>query len=377
MGYWEKRLGSVMEPFQKIGIIGVGVIGGSLGLAIKRKVPNVHILGVSSQKTIDEALVMGAIDTGFERSKIEECLVQADLVFLCSPISHIISILPIVAKTIKPGTLVTDVGSTKRRIVETADQYFPSDRFFIGGHPMAGNEGTGVKWADSLLFENAVYVITPSRQVPQKPIMEFGQIIEKIGAKIIFLSPAMHDKIASVVSHLPQMIAVTLMNFVSQDSQNVDILHKLAAGGFRDMTRIASSPYDIWADIIHTNKDEIMARIDEFIDLLQITKNNLGKNVLQESFHLAAQNRLSIPRDTKGFLRSQFDLSVRIEDKPGVIATIANALAKENLNIKDIEVLKIREGDSGTLRLSFETKEARQQAHNVLKSISISSRFRD
>lgn len=366
-----------MKQIKKIGIIGVGVIGGSLGLSIKRKVKDIEVIGVSSRKTIDEALSIKAIDVGYERAEIDDCLAAADLIFLCTPISHILEILPRVAKSIKAGCLVTDVGSTKQVIVEKAASCFPKDRYFIGGHPMAGNEGHGISWADALLFENAVYILTPYQKIPNDLTNRFGRLIESIGAKLIFLTPGMHDKIAAKVSHLPQMLAVALMNFVIDTQKDKNLFLKLAAGGFRDMTRIASSSYSIWEDIIRTNSEEILKNIDLFIESLQSIKKDIRNDTLRKTFEKANSARLSIPRDTKGFLRSHFDLSVWVEDRPGIIAQIATILARENINIKDIEVLKVREGDSGTLRLSFETEKARADAQKFLKAVHIDSKFRD
>ena len=365
-----------MKPFDTIAIVGVGVIGGSLGLAIKRKLPETHIIGISRQSTLNEALQIGAIDEGYTRDQMQKALSEADLVFLCAPIEIIIRLLPDVSKWVKPGALVTDVGSTKRLIVETASQYFTEDAYYLGGHPMAGNEGKGVAWADALLFENAVYVLTPTKLTPEPLVQSFSNVAELIGAKVLVLEPEIHDKIAAAISHLPQLVAVTLMNLISLHQKENPFYLQLAAGGFRDMTRIASSPYAIWEDIISTNSEEILKLIDEFISAMQETRAQLLNQQLSEAFESSAINRLSIPRDTKGFLRSHYDLSVEVEDKPGVFASIANALADEKINIKDIEVLKIREGDSGTFRLSFESDDDRSQAQAILEKIGFNSRAR-
>lgn len=363
-----------MKTFSRIAIIGIGLIGGSLGLAFKRKRPEIHRIGIDTASVIDEAMVLSAIDEGVTPDQMEKAISNADLVFLCTPIHEILRLLPTVARTVKPGALVTDVGSTKKRIVELADQVFPEDRYFIGGHPMAGSEGRGIKWADALLFENAVYVLTPSRPLPPVLMKTFGETIELLGAKILLLSPTLHDRIAAAVSHLPQILAVTLMNLVAQHQTHSPYFLKLAAGGFRDMTRIASSPYELWKPIIETNQEEILAFVDEFIEALKQTKQKIFDQTLEKDFLNAAQARLSIPRDTKGFLKPHYDILVPAEDKPGMIAKIATALANAQINIKDIEILKVREGDAGTLRLSFETPEQQTQAQQILKDIGFSSR---
>ena len=241
---------------------------------------------------------------------------------------------------------------------------------------MAGNEGKGVAWADALLFENAVYVLTPTAQTPESLVQAFSNLAELIGAKVLVLDPVTHDKIAAAISHLPQLVAITLMNLISKFQNENPFYLQLAAGGFRDMTRIASSPYSIWEDIISTNSEEILKLIDAFIVAMKETRTRLLNHQLEEAFESSAKNRLSIPRDTKGFLRSHYDLSVEVEDKPGVFASIANALADSKINIKDIEVLKIREGDSGTFRLSFESDEDRSLAQTILKQIGFNSRAR-
>ncbi len=366
-----------MAPFNKITIVGVGLIGGSLGLAFKRKFPDIRITGVSSERTLEGALKTGAIDRGVPKLELSKGVAEADLIFLCNPIAQILELLPQVAESIHEGAMVTDVGSTKLKIVETASQYFSGEKYFLGGHPMTGSEGRGIENADTLLFENSVYVLTPQQHIPVFITQNFGNLLEAIGAKVLFIDPAMHDKVAAGISHLPQILAVSLVNLISKHEQDSHLFLKLAAGGFRDMTRIASSPYEIWKDILNTNQEKLSEFIDEFIAVLRDNQKHLTDEVLSDVFQEAARHRLSIPRDTKGFLRPHYDLSIRVEDKPGVIAEISTVLAKEKINIKDIEVLKVREGDSGTIRISLETPEDREQARTILKKIDYSSSFRN
>ncbi|MFC1569888.1 prephenate dehydrogenase/arogenate dehydrogenase family protein [bacterium] len=362
------------ETLNRIAIIGVGLIGGSLGLAIKSKQPDVHIIGISSDRVLEDALAAGAIDESVSKNRLAEGVADVDLVILCNPIQEIIQRLPEVAQAIKPGTLVSDAGSTKQLIVETAKSCFSEDRYFIGGHPMAGSEARGIQAADALLFQNAVYVLTPLEGTPENIQKQMVSLVECIGAKAMVMTPELHDRIAAAVSHLPQLLAVTLMNLISKQGKSP--LHlRLAAGGFRDMTRIASSPYDIWEDILETNQQVIIEAIDEFIRDLEQVKSKMATIALCADFTQANTQRLSIPRDTKGFIRPHFDLLVRVEDKPGIIASISIALAEANINIKDIEVLKVREGDSGTIRLSLETPEARTQAQSILKTVGFESRL--
>lgn len=356
------------EFFKSILIIGVGLIGGSLGLAFKRKGYSGKIFGVDKPSTLNWAIERNVIDKGFAREDIAKAVPQADLIFICTPILDILNLLPVIGEHAKPGTLVTDVGSTKRKIVEMAHIHLPAECDFIGGHPMAGAEFSGVKAADPFLFENATYVLTPNQPIREKIRTALGELLELVGAKVLLLEPALHDEIAAAVSHLPQMASVALMNLAAGRQAEGGHFLKMAAGGFRDMTRIASSPFEIWQDIRKTNGDKIVEYIDYYIVELNKIKDIITKEELAEYFNSAARNRLSIPKDTKGFLKPQFEISVSVEDKPGMIALIANTLAEKNINIKDIEVLKIREDEGGTMRLAFSSDEERKTAMELLRT---------
>ena len=352
--------------FEKAVIIGLGLIGGSLAAAFKRKGVLENIIGVDSEFVIRKAKEKKLINKGFEKHKLQEAVKGADLIILATPINQILKHLTLLPQFVKPGALITDVGSTKRAIVETAGEHLPSNVYFLGGHPMAGSEKTGLDHIDPFLFENAIYVLT-NHSASDDLVKKYVRIIEIIGASVLFLTPAEHDEIAAVVSHLPQMLAVTLMNYAAKRNNNNPAYLKLAAGGFRDMTRIASSPFDVWADICKTNAENIEFAIEQLMTDLSASKNLLTENrQLQSFFETAARNRLSIPKDSRGFLRPQFDISVIIEDKPGMIASIAAILADEEINIKDIEILKMREGDAGTMRLAFQNETDREAALKLL-----------
>ena len=366
-----------IEKFKTVLIVGVGLIGGSIGLALKRKGFKGSLLGVDKKECLDEARTCGAIDEGYTISELSKAAAQADLVFLCTPIIEILNLLRVIGKYVKPNTLITDVGSTKRRIIDVATEFLPDTIDFIGGHPMAGSEYQGISAADPFLFENTIYVLTPTRTVAEDTRKALGELIELIGAKVILLLPKLHDEIAAAVSHLPQMAAVSLMNLVAGKQEESTHFLKMAAGGFRDMTRIASSPFDIWEPILETNSDMILEAIDAYIDELRQTKTILAQGSLRRYFEKSAANRLSIPKDTKGFLKPHYDISVSVEDRPGMIAKIADACAEKNVNIKDIEVLKIRENEGGTIRLAFSTEEERFLALSTLQKRGLECRKRE
>jgi prephenate dehydrogenase len=366
-----------IEQFKRVLIIGVGLIGGSLGLALKRKGFKGKIIGVDDPAVLEQAKQRKILDEAYPTDQVEKAVAGADLIFLCTPIVEIIRLLPIIGKCVKSNTLITDVGSTKRRIVETANIHMPADCDFIGGHPMAGSEARGVEAADPFLFENTTYVLTPSRPTNEMTRKALGELLEMIGAKVLLLLPTLHDEIAAAVSHLPQMASIALMNLIANRHEESPYFLKMAAGGFRDMTRIASSPYSVWEPIRQTNADMISTFIDAYIIELQKVKEILLTPGLEKYFEKANRKRLSIPKDTKGFMRPQFDISVSVEDKPGMIAHIAKTLAEKNINIKDIEVLKIREDEGGTIRLSFSTKQDRVKALDLLKEKGFECRKRE
>jgi len=353
--------------FEKTVIVGLGLIGGSLAAAFKRKGVLENIIGVDSDFVIRKAIKKKLITQGFEKHDLQKAVKDADLIILATPINQILKHLNLLPQFVKPGALITDVGSTKTVIVKEAQKHLPANVYFLGGHPMAGSERTGLAHSDHFLFENAIYVLAKPSEAPADLLKKYVRIIEKIGAQVLFLTPMEHDEIAAVVSHLPQMLAVTLMNYAAKMNNDNPAYLKLAAGGFRDMTRVASSPFDIWADICKTNTKNIELACQQIIKELSANKNLLTDNrQLKSFFETAARNRLSIPKDSRGFLRPHFDISIVIEDKPGMIASIATTLADEKINIKDIEILKIREGDAGTMRLAFENEKDRETALRLL-----------
>ncbi len=364
------------HAFNRIAIIGVGLIGGSLAAALKRK-RALSVVGIDFEAVVAKALAMGVIDAGFSVEDIGTGVRDADLVVLATPAETIVDTLRKVGPHLAPGTLVTDVASTKSAIVTAAREILPPQVFFMGGHPMAGLERGGVEQAEPLLFENAIYVLTPGQDIPQLLVASFVELVESVGAKAVFLSAEQHDRIAAAVSHLPHVLAVTLMNYAARLNAEDSAYLKLGAGGFRDMTRVASSPHLIWEQILAANRANVQMAISDFIAELERMREAIATPSAADIFQAAARHRLAIPRDTRGFMRPHFDLYVVVEDRPGVIASISSALASAEINIKDIEVVKVREDDAGTIRLAFESDSDRREAMKLLKKIDFDAKIKD
>lgn len=346
-----------------------------MGLALKRIGSKARIVGVSRAETIDQALALDVIDEGWTYEQLDQALAGADLVFLCTPIGRILELLPEVARCAAPGALITDVGSTKRRIGAEASACLRPDLHFVGGHPMAGSEKAGVTAADPFLFQNAIYILVRAAVVPEDIYSAFAALLQQIGAKVLELADDVHDEVVAAISHLPQIMATSLVEMVGRMNEENSYFLSLAAGGFRDLTRIASSPFGpVWAGICTTNADQIGAMIDRYIDVLQDLRARLEEPSLAEDFAYASQVRNSIPRDAKGFLHTLFEIIVVAEDKPGVIAEIANALSREQININDIEIMKVREGIGGTIRLGFDAETAAERALELLNECGYQAR---
>jgi len=363
---------------ENIAIYSVGLLGGSIGLALKNSGFKGKIMGLSSPENIRIAQDLGCIDEGYSYEKLQDVVSDCNLIFLCSPINSIIKSIETLGKLkLHDNLIITDVGSTKNAIVSAAIKALPSNIHFIGGHPMTGSEKSGPSASDPYLFQNAIYVITPQNGEPDSLHKEFALFLEKyLGCRTLFLNPSIHDRIAATVSHLPHILAVTLVNLAQSVESQIPGTLTLAAGGFRDMTRIASAPYSMWHDILSTNKTAVEPLIDSFINLLSEIKLQLKNDSLSDAFNQSRQTRSRIPSSNKGFIHTLSEILVIAKDQPGFIASLTRTLAEKNINIKDIEVMKVREGEGGTIRLAFESPVIASEAVSVLIKNGFSARER-
>jgi prephenate dehydrogenase len=354
----------------KITIFGVGLIGGSLALCFKGKT-GFTVTGHSpNPKSVEKLLKRSVVDEA--TTSMSEAVKDADYIFICVPVGSLEAYLSELEKLpLRPGCIITDVGSTKAAIMEAAEVLsWGEGVHFIGGHPMAGSERSGVEAASSHLFENAFYVLTPSSHTPQQEVDKLSGLLKLTKAQIIQVDAKQHDDIVGAISHLPHIIAVALVNQIRAYNETNPLYQNLAAGGFRDITRIASSDPVIWRDILLNNREILLKlltdwklEVSRFINLLQQSD---GEGIFRQ-FQMAGDFRSQLPERRKGMITSLYDIYVDIPDHPGIIGQVTTALGNEKINLSNIQIIESREDVPGVLRLSFRNQEDADRAAELLK----------
>lgn len=354
-----------MKGQKKISILGLGLIGGSIAKALKLSGGNFIISAFDKkEEVIKKALKEKVIDHNL--SSINEAA-NSDLIFICMPADNSLKVFEKLIPKLSGKNIISDVCGVKS-IFESKWNEFNSDAHYIGGHPMAGKESGGYENSDPHLFENSVYIISSLAQNCTR-INEFLEIISILRAKPLFLHPSLHDKVVARVSHLPQLLAVALIHTVGDNNEEIDFLD-YAAGGFRDLTRIASSPFTSWKSILRFNRPEI-------INAIEILYNNLNNvedylecgdlESLDKLFKDAHSKREKISKDSKGFLNPLHDIFLQLEDKPGTLNKALKLLVKNSINLKDIELQKFIKNYGGIFKLSFETKQDAKKVRMILQ----------
>ncbi len=275
--------------FRQITIVGTGLIGGSLGLALRQQGFRGTIVGCDRPEVLDAALVRGAIDRG--DTDVRQGAEGSDLVVLATPVGAVLSVFEKIAPTLHPDTLLTDTGSTKVQFVERARLVFGAEASVrvLPGHPMAGKEHSGIENADVNLFRDAVWLITPiNGEQPYTPRQqEYVELLDAMGARVIAMDPKRHDRLCAWISHLPQMIATALASSLRDELGDDEAVKEIGGRALREMTRIASSPYSMWRDIALTNSQNIEEALLRFEQQLAHLRENLRGPGLRELFESA------------------------------------------------------------------------------------------
>jgi len=414
---------------QRIVVVGAGLLGGSVlsALQLRRPCgdrPGVHLVAVSGAKTLEALRARDWCDEFHTYDRLEDACDEADLVLLCSPLSalqtHLVR-LSAARDRLARGAVVTDVGSTKLVVCRTGFECFPDEGEgsprFIGGHPMAGSEKSGIDAADPFLFQSALWVLCPPDLLPEGQAEPLHSLVQALGARLAVLPPDIHDASVARISHAPQIVSSALSAWAGGDEALSEPSLSLAAGGFRDMTRLALSRWEVWRDIVATNPgpvgsalselsdrlrgladaawiwedalrafddiDDSVVRRGEYFDALARGKIDearsripssdrarpdlsLAESSFREAFRSghAFRSRFRMPR--KGIAHDLHEFVVRLEDRPGQLLALIAPLAEADINVQDLEILKVREGESGTLLLGFGSAEDAKRAREVL-----------
>lgn len=354
--------------FGNIGFIGLGLIGGSIAKTIKRIYPATKMIATAGHaSTVTEAYEDGTIQNSglLDLTAFADC----DLIFLCCPVRKNIEYIRQLKDIIRKDCIITDVGSVKSDIHKEVIRLGLEDHF-IGGHPMTGSEQTGYHSATAYLLENAYYILTPSAKTDPDVLAKMEAYIASLGAQTMILDYEVHDHATASISHLPHVIAASLVNLIASIDDANETMKTIAAGGFRDITRIASSSPVMWQNICLSNQEQIRLLIDQYIGILQQAKENISGGDADSIYHFfesAKDYRDSIQVKKSGPLKKIFEFYCDLIDEAGGIATIATILASNNLSIKNIGILHNREFEQGVLHIEMYDQESLEQSIALLE----------
>lgn len=350
------------------GFIGFGLIGGSIAKGIKRSCPDSRIMAyMRTRSKLEQAQADGIVDVILDG--VGEALRECDIIFLCTPVEYNAQYLTSIRPFLKPGAILTDVGSTKTNIHLVVKE-LGMEPVFIGGHPMAGSEKTGYESATDHLLENAYYIITPTAASRKGDIARMVAVAELIGSIPIVLDYQEHDRIVAAISHLPHLIASSLVNLVKTSDNREELMRRLAAGGFKDITRIASSSPEMWEQICMTNTANLIPMMESYIASLQQILDALKDRDAQSIYSLfetSRSYRSSISDRARGSVTPDYSFTVDIVDEPGGISTLSCILSARGISICNIGINHNREHGEGALRITFYDEDAMNRAWEQLK----------
>ncbi|WP_205600731.1 prephenate dehydrogenase [Gracilibacillus sp. YIM 98692] len=354
---------------QTVLVAGLGLIGGSLALSIK-DTNNIHLIGYDSNKsTLAYCQMNDIVDEVYY--DFASAVKKADICILAAPVSHTVSLIHQLNEIeLDKKLIVTDVASVKSPIMEAAAQLQTENISFIGGHPMAGSHKKGIQAAKSYLFENAIYVLTPTSTSTDEDRELLQAVLTPTKSKFLVLNANEHDEMTSVISHFPHLIASSLVHQARNWQKKHAYIPKLAAGGFRDITRIASSNPLMWKDIFFQNKKKMSRLLGDWIEEMQELKQLIDtgeKAQIQQYLEQAKDYRDGLDSKKRGAILSYYDLYVDIFDQPGALLKVVGLLADHDISINNIEILEIREGITGVLRLSFQNKNDQELSKAILE----------
>jgi prephenate dehydrogenase len=355
----------------RIAVVGTGLVGASLGMALGKLAEVDEVVGYDrNEHELEVALRRGAATRA--AASALDAVDGADIVVLAVPVSAVGKVACAVAPALHPGTILTDVASVKGRIVEAMQAVVPESVHVIGGHPMAGSHETGAAHATADLFVGATYLLTPTVHTDPEAYRCLHALVGRIGARVLAVSPERHDLLVAVISHLPQLAATTLMNLaaIRARDEHAELL-LLAAGGFRDATRVAASNPDLWLDICAENREAIVAVLDDYRERIGALRSALAigdEQSLRQALSDARAARRALPgkQTVTGAL---VELHLAIPDQPGVIAQVTTTIGSLGVNIEDIAIEHAPEGGRGTMRIAIIGPDQARRARTALEAL--------
>lgn len=357
-----------MQP-EKIGFIGLGLIGGAIAKTIHRVYPEIPLIAYDiDTSSLSLAKEDGVICNYYDT--ISDEFASCHYIFLCAPVQKNAEFLAKLSEFAGKSCIITDVGSVKNSIHKTIAGT-AMEPYFIGGHPMAGSEKSGYSNATPYLLENAYYILTPTSKVSPELVNDFREFIRSLGALPLVLDYEEHDYVTAAISHLPHILASTLVNLVKNLDNPEETMKTMAAGGFRDITRIASSSPVMWQQICLTNREQLLKLIDAFTEALSGIRSEIADAREQELFDFfqsAKDYRDSFSLKSSGPLAKSYELYCDMVDETGGIAALSTLLAANQISIKNIGIIHNREFQDGVLHIEFYEEDALQKALVLLRS---------
>ena len=361
----------------KIGFIGLGLIGGSIARAVRQYFPDYEIVAFDKNKeTLALATQESVIDVA--ATTIDDNFRNCRYLFLCAPVSYNTAYLRQIREYLHDDCILTDVGSVKTNIHKEVEA-LGIERYFIGGHPMAGSERVGFANSKASLLENAYYILTPTARVSREKVEAYRNLVAGMGAIPLILDCRKHDYVTAAISHLPHIIASSLVNLIQDQDDSEEQMKRLAAGGFKDITRIASSSPAMWQQICLTNGSNISSLLTDYIGALAEFREQIdGRQAesLYEQFESARIYRDSFLGASSGPIKPVYGISVDIDDKTGALARIVTLLAERGISIKNIGITHNRESEDGVLKLEFYGEAALAEASGLLAAEGYAPRAR-
>jgi prephenate dehydrogenase len=332
---------------RRVALVGTGLIGGSIGLALTRAGVVVRAVDADPER-LARAVELGAVQE--TATDVADAIRGTDLTIVATPVGKVADL--VVAALDAGAPVVTDVGSVKAPILRAVHDARPERASrFVGGHPMTGSEQDGLDGADAELFGGATWVLTPTPTTDPGAHTAVRSLVAQLGAEIVEVTPEHHDALVAVVSHVPQLAATTLMDVASDTGEEHALLLRLAAGGFRDMTRIAAGDPGIWPDICIANRDAIVAALDDYLRALAVVRGLVAAgdgDSLLRVLERARSARRSLPRAAT-VAGPLVELRVPVPDRPGVLAEVTTLASRLGVNIYDLEIAHSMESEGGVL----------------------------